>query len=161
MLLAPLSEYFGRSPVYLVSWFFLFIFQLPVALAPNIGTLLVCRFFHGLGGAVPLASTGGAISDLWKRNDSGNAMAVYTFSSTAGPPLGLVVSGYIALEKEWRWQFWVYMATTGGFWLIVIVRLPMYLDRFGSTNDSIVHSTRDATQHYPEEESCPRSQDAY
>lgn len=47
VLLAPLSEYFGLQPVYVVSWFLLFIFQLPLALAPNIGTILVCRFIAG------------------------------------------------------------------------------------------------------------------
>lgn len=66
VLLAPLSEYFGRQPVYVVSWFVLFIFQLPVALAPNIGTILVCRFIGGFAGGAPLTNTGGTVSDLWK-----------------------------------------------------------------------------------------------
>jgi hypothetical protein len=44
---APLSEYFGRQPVYLVSWFIMALFQLPLALAPNIGTIIVCRFLTG------------------------------------------------------------------------------------------------------------------
>lgn len=65
VLLAPLSEYFGRQPVYAVSWFLLFIFQLPIALAPNIGTILVCRFIGGFVGGAPLTNTGGSISDLW------------------------------------------------------------------------------------------------
>ena len=67
VLLAPLSEYFGRQPVYVVSWFCLFIFQLPIALAPNIGTILVCRFIGGCAGGAPLTNTGGSISDLWVR----------------------------------------------------------------------------------------------
>ena len=36
MLLAPLSEYYGRNPIYVWSWFILVIFQIPLALAPNI-----------------------------------------------------------------------------------------------------------------------------
>lgn len=47
VILAPLSEYFGRRPVYVVSWFILFMFQLPIALAPNYGTLVACRFIGG------------------------------------------------------------------------------------------------------------------
>ncbi|KAJ5919503.1 hypothetical protein N7454_009338 [Penicillium verhagenii] len=53
VMLAPLSEYFGRQPVYVVSWFFLFLFQLPLALAPNIGTILVFRFIAGCAGGAP------------------------------------------------------------------------------------------------------------
>lgn len=124
VLLAPLSEYFGRQPVYIVSWFVLFIFQLPLALAPNIGTILVCRFLAGLGGGAPLTNTGGTISDLWVRNESGGPMAVYGLSSTFGPPMALVVSGYIALNPGWRYIFWVMMAITGGFWIILALTVP-------------------------------------
>jgi multidrug resistance protein len=124
VLLAPLSEYFGRQPVYVVSWFVLFMFQLPIALASNIGTILVCRFIGGFAGGAPLTNTGGSISDMWSRNESGGAMAVYGLSSTVGPPMALVISGYTALELGWRWIFWINMAITGGFWVILVLTIP-------------------------------------
>lgn len=142
MLLAPLSEYFGRNPIYIISWFILVIFQIPLALAPNIGTVIICRLIQGFGGSAPLTNTGGTVSDLWERNSSGNAskcclvptdscketkpsiVAIYGLSSTFGPPMALVISGYIALEKGWRWLFWVYMAIFGGVWLLMLVTLP-------------------------------------
>ncbi|KAJ5621126.1 hypothetical protein N7510_005110 [Penicillium lagena] len=124
VLLAPLSEYFGRQPVYVVSWFFLFIFQLPIALAPNIGTILVCRFIGGCAGGAPLTNTGGSISDLWVRNESGGPMAVYGLSSTFGPPMALVVTGYIGLNAGWRMIFWVLMAMTGGIWILLVLTVP-------------------------------------
>lgn len=77
LLLAPLSEYYGRSPVYLVGWGLLVIFNIPIALAPNIGTILVCRFIQGFAGSAPLSNTGGTVSDLWARDESGAAMAFY------------------------------------------------------------------------------------
>ena len=124
VLLAPLSEYYGRQPVYLVSWFILFIFQLPVALAPNIGTILVCRFIGGFAGGAPLTNTGGTISDLWKRNESGGPMAVYGLSSTFGPPVALVMSGYIGQNAGWKWIFWVLMIITGTFWVVLVLTIP-------------------------------------
>ncbi|GFZ44363.1 hypothetical protein JCM24511_02085 [Saitozyma sp. JCM 24511] len=54
MLLAPLSEYWGRRPVYLVSWTIFTLFQLPLALAKNLQTILVCRFIQGFAGSAPL-----------------------------------------------------------------------------------------------------------
>ncbi|KAJ5706566.1 hypothetical protein N7488_006367 [Penicillium malachiteum] len=124
VLLAPLSEYFGRQPVYVVSWFLLFIFQLPLALAPNIGTILVCRFIAGCAGGAPLTNTGGSISDLWERNVSGGPMAIYGLSSTFGPPMALVMSGYIGLDLGWRWIFWILMIITGVVWIILVVTIP-------------------------------------
>lgn len=37
LLLGPLSEFFGRTPIYLTSYLFFFAFSFPVAFAPNIG----------------------------------------------------------------------------------------------------------------------------
>ncbi|KAI1867768.1 uncharacterized protein JN550_006909 [Neoarthrinium moseri] len=126
VMLAPLSERYGRQPVYVASWFLLFLFQLPIALAPNIGTLIVCRFIGGFAGSAPLTNTGGTISDLWKRNESGGPMAVYGLSSTFGPPMALVISGFVPLNHElgWRWIFWILMAITGGFWVLLVLTVP-------------------------------------
>lgn len=124
LMLAPLSEYFGRNPVYVWSWLLLVIFQLPLALAQNIETVIVCRLLQGFFGSAPLTNTGGTVSDLWARDECGNAMAVYGLSSTFGPPLALVISGFIAQNKGWRWLFWVYMAILGGFWLLFVVSNP-------------------------------------
>jgi multidrug resistance protein len=124
MLLAPLSEYFGRSPVYICSWFILVIFQIPLALAPNIGTVIVCRLIQGFGGSAPLTNTGGTVSDLWERNHSGTAMMIYGLSSTFGPPFALVLSGYIVLNLGFRWLFWIFMIITGSWWVIMLFTLP-------------------------------------
>lgn len=69
-------------------------------------------------------NTGGTVSDLWARDECGPAMAVYGLSSTGGPPLALVISGYIALNLGWRWLFWVYMAILGGFWVLLVFTVP-------------------------------------
>ena len=131
MLLAPLSEYYGRNPVYLVSWFILVIFQIPLALAPNIGTVIVCRLIQGFGGSAPLTNTGGTISDLWERNASGGPMAIYGLSSTFGPPFALVVSGFLAMNEGWRNLFWAFMGIFGGVWLLLILTV-------GETRHSII-----------------------
>lgn len=143
LMLAPLSEYFGRNPIYVWSWLLLVIFQVPLALAPNIGTVIVCRLLQGFFGSAPLTNTGGTVSDLWARDESGPAMAVYGLSSTFGPPLALVISGFIALNKGWRWLFWVFMAVLGGFWVLLVVSeldqpLTKPPDTHGSCYD-IVH----------------------
>ncbi len=44
LILAPLSEIYGRRPVYIGSLVWFCIFVLPCALAKNLPTVLVCRF---------------------------------------------------------------------------------------------------------------------
>lgn len=62
-LWAPWSEEFGRRPVLQASMFLVNIWQLPVALPPNFGTILVGRALGGLstaGGSVTL----GMVADV-------------------------------------------------------------------------------------------------
>lgn len=109
MILAPLSEYFGRRNVYLVSWFIFTCFQIPLALAQNTATVMICRFIQGFAGSAPLSNTGGVVHDLFGIDECGMAVGIYALSSADGPPFGNVVSGYIAQQKGWRWLFWVYV----------------------------------------------------
>lgn len=62
-------------------------------------------------------------------------MAVYGLSSTGGPPLALVVSGYIATYMGWRWLFWVYMAILGAFLVLLGLTIP-------ETRHTIIHDKK-------------------
>jgi multidrug resistance protein len=124
MLLAPLSEHWGRNPIYIWSWLLLVIFQVPIALARNMSTIIGLRFLQGFVGSAPLTNTGGTIADLWERDFSGAPMAIYGLSSTLGPPLALPLTGYLAQAKGWRWLFWFFMAVLGGAWLLLVTTLP-------------------------------------
>lgn len=48
MFLAPLSEFYGRRVIFLCSFGMYFIWQIACAVAPNLGAMLVFRFFDGL-----------------------------------------------------------------------------------------------------------------
>lgn len=57
-LWAPWSEELGRWPILQLSLFFVNIWQIPVGIAPNFATIIVCRALGGLstaGGSVTLA----------------------------------------------------------------------------------------------------------
>ena len=91
-LWAPWSEELGRKPVLQASLFLVNIFQLPVALARNFGTLMVGRALGGLssaGGSVTL----GMIADMWDSEHQQYAVAYVVFSSVGGSALGPIVGG--------------------------------------------------------------------
>lgn len=54
MCLAPLSEYFGRSPIYITSYGVFLAFLLGTALVQNLGGFLVLRLLSGLFSAVTI-----------------------------------------------------------------------------------------------------------
>ena len=65
LIWAPLSEEWGRRPVYLISWFVFTVFQLPCALAVTPSMLIVSRFLAGTFGSCPLCNTSGTLNDIW------------------------------------------------------------------------------------------------
>ncbi|GHJ84635.1 hypothetical protein NliqN6_1037 [Naganishia liquefaciens] len=124
MFAAPLSETYGRRVIYLITWFFFTLFQLPVALAPNYACILVFRFLGGLAGSVPLANTGGVVNDLFGVEENGYATAMFAFASVAGPPLGNVISGFLAEAAGWRWLFWFYLILLAVHYVIIFFGIP-------------------------------------
>lgn len=86
MILAPLSEFYGRRPVYVCSFSLFVIWLLPCALAQNMATMLVGRFFDGFAGSAFLSVAGGTVSDLFSGHELSAPMMVYT----AAPFLGYV-----------------------------------------------------------------------
>lgn len=85
LLVAPMSEIYGRLPVYhtcngmFVAW------TLACAFAPDIGALLAFRFFQGAVGVCPLTIGSGTISDLIPSEARGKFMAVYSIGPLLGP----------------------------------------------------------------------------
>ncbi|KAF8420224.1 major facilitator superfamily domain-containing protein [Tirmania nivea] len=115
MLLAPLSEFFGRRPVYLVSFTAFIVLLIPCALAPSIAVLLVFRFLSGFAGSAFLSVAGGTVGDMWTGQELSAPMIIYTASPFVGPTLGPMMGGFIngSGEVSWRWTFWVTMIWAG------------------------------------------------
>lgn len=63
LLWSPLSEIYGRKYVYIIALGIYTIFNIPCAVAKNIETVLVCRFFAGFFASCALTLAGGSISD--------------------------------------------------------------------------------------------------
>ncbi|KAJ5709203.1 Major facilitator superfamily domain general substrate transporter [Penicillium malachiteum] len=132
-LWAPWSEEFGRWPIMQLSLFFVNIWQIPCALAPNYGTIVVCRILGGLssaGGSVTLGMT----ADMWEPDDQGFAVAYVVLSSVGGSTIGPFFGGIIAQYLSWHWVFWVQLIFGGvtqimHFFLVPETRSSILIDR--------------------------------
>ncbi|KAI1859964.1 uncharacterized protein JN550_011775 [Neoarthrinium moseri] len=107
LFLAPLSEIYGRKIILCAANVFFCVWQIGCALAPDIATLIVFRFFSGIGGAGCLTLGGGVIGDLFHPEHRGFAMGIWTLGPLLGPTIGPLIGGFVAASIGWRWDFWI------------------------------------------------------
>lgn len=96
LIMAPLSETFGRRPMY-IAGMSTFVALIPVAaLANSFTAVLLARFFGAVAGSVMLSNVAGSIIDIIEPGYLPLALSVYNFGPLNGPVLGpLVVSGIV------------------------------------------------------------------
>jgi MFS family permease len=100
------------------------IFQVPVAVAQNLHTILICRFLVVCSGA-PLAIVGGALADFWDPVDRGIAICVFAAATFIGPVAGPIVGGFITMSYlGWRWTAWITLIMAALFWTIGLIFVP-------------------------------------
>ncbi|KAL4962070.1 major facilitator superfamily domain-containing protein [Aspergillus stella-maris] len=121
-LWAPWSEEFGRWPILQLSMFLINIWQIPCAVAPNWGTIVVCRALGGLstaGGSVTL----GLIADIYEKETQQFPLAFIVLSSCIGTSIGGVIGGPIQRFLSWEWFFWIQLIF-GGVTQAIIFFMP-------------------------------------
>jgi multidrug resistance protein len=123
LLIAPLSEIYGRLPVYHVTNILFVIFTIACAVSSNMGMLIGFRFLAGCMGATPLTIGGGTIGDMFRREERGVAMATWSIGPLLGPVIGPVAGAYLGEAKGWRWDFWL---------IAIVVRLSSAVSRLPS-----------------------------
>lgn len=107
LIISPLSEMFGRWPVYVVCNILFFIFTIACAVADSMAQLIVFRFFAGTFGVCPVTLGGATISDLIDQEKRGVAMSLFGMGPLLGPVIGPIAGSYLAAAEGWRWTFWV------------------------------------------------------
>ncbi|RAL14830.1 MFS transporter [Aspergillus homomorphus CBS 101889] len=125
LMWSPLSELYGRR-IPLFSGYLIFaIFQIPVAVAKNVETVLVCRFLIGVFGCSPLAVVGGAMADFWDPVDRAIAIALFSSATFVGPVLGPIVGGFLTDSSlGWRWTAWITLIASASFGLLAFIIVP-------------------------------------
>ncbi|EPS93497.1 hypothetical protein FOMPIDRAFT_1026518 [Fomitopsis schrenkii] len=125
LLWGPLSEQIGRRNVFIISFLFYTGFQVGCALSRNTASILIFRFLGGTFAAAPLSNSGALVSDIWDASTRGEALAYFTLAPFAGPTLGPLVSGFMAVAGvDWRWIFWLLAIFAGVCLIIIIFTLP-------------------------------------
>lgn len=107
LIIAPMSELYGRTIIYHVCNVLFVIFNVACALANSLDSLIVFRFFAGAAGAAPLTIGAGSLADMIRQEKRGAAMAAWALGPLLGPVVGPIAGGYLTEAKGWRWTFWI------------------------------------------------------
>ncbi|GKZ48397.1 hypothetical protein AbraIFM66951_000457 [Aspergillus brasiliensis] len=124
LVMSPLSEFYGRRPIYLVSLPLYIIFIIPCAAAQNIQTMLVARFLDGLAGAAFTSVAGATVGDMYTKRTLHTPMLLYTASPFTGASIGPILGGLINTWASWRWSFYVLLIWSSIQSILVIIFVP-------------------------------------
>ena len=101
LLLAPLSESYGRYPVYNCANIVFIIGTVIVALSKDIELLIFARFLTGLAVASNVLNPS-VIGDIFRPEQRGTAISCVFLTTLLGGAIGPVVGGSVAQVADWR-----------------------------------------------------------
>lgn len=106
LLIAPMSELYGRLWVYHINTALFIVFNIGCALSTSLPMEIVFRFLAGFAGVTPLTIGSGTIADMFKQEERGRVMSLWTFPVLLGPTIGPIAGSYLGEAAGWRWTFW-------------------------------------------------------
>ncbi len=103
----PMSDRFGRKPLLWTGLAIMALGAAGAALAPSLGTIIVCRFAWGLGAAAPRSLALAIVRDRYEGSEMARRMslimAVFIVVPVFAPALGAAAMEF----APWRIVFWV------------------------------------------------------
>ncbi|TWU73588.1 hypothetical protein ED733_004959 [Metarhizium rileyi] len=124
LIYAPLSEMYGRNPIYRITFLLFVLSNIGCALSPNIASLLLFRFFAGFFGSPTVTNSGGSITDLWPPSARSVPLALFTAASFLGPVVSPIAAGFLTKHTSWRWDFGLVAIMSGTVYFPMFLLLP-------------------------------------
>jgi EmrB/QacA subfamily drug resistance transporter len=131
LLSGRLGDLFGHRRLFLLGIAFFTLASLGCGLASSQGLLIGARAVQGVGGAVVSAVALSLTMNLFtETRDRAKAIGIYSFVSTGGGSLGLLLGGTLTSALNWHWVFLVNVPIGALVYALGLALLP---DRGGST----------------------------
>ncbi|GAA5885304.1 hypothetical protein JCM6882_009560 [Rhodosporidiobolus microsporus] len=124
LVLAPVSETFGRRPQIVLCLFVITICFIGQALAPNIACLSVIRWIQGTAASIEGPVAAGVVADLWPKRTRGPAMSLFVLTVFTANGTGPLCANWIAEKTTWQWVYWVQMISHAVVTVLCLVAFP-------------------------------------
>ena len=135
MILAPVSEAYGRYWVFIGAAVVFFLGTVGCAVTDSLAGMIVSRFFTGNGSSIFATLTGGVVSDIYHKEDRNTPMALYAAAIISGTGFGPLFSGIIVDRLGWQWIFYIQLITIGSTGVAILLL-------FQETRSNVVLKTK-------------------
>ena len=85
LLIAPLSELFGRNPIYHAPNAVFLIFTIACAVSSDLNMLIGFRVLQGISGSATITMGAGTCADMFIQEERGLAIAIWSMGTLVGP----------------------------------------------------------------------------
>lgn len=129
---SPLSDVFGRRPVFIITFGLYTAASLGLALSKGSYTaLILLRAMQSIGGSAVLSLSYGVVADLVTSAERGSMLGPMLASGNLGPCIGPIIGGGVVMTGQPAWCFWA-LVIFGG------IALSLILWTFPETRRTIV-----------------------
>lgn len=85
LILAPISETYGRKPVYAIAMIIFSLLVIPCARATSMVEIIVIRFFGAIAGSSMIANAPGTVGDIVSDEHRALAFSIWSIGPLNGP----------------------------------------------------------------------------
>lgn len=111
----PMSEIVGRQKPIFIGMFGFCIFTVGSAVAKDLQTLMLTRYFAGCFATALLSVVPACFADLFNNKERGVAMAAFAMGVFVGPFVAPFTGGFIVDDVSLRWRWTMYISAIMGF----------------------------------------------
>jgi MFS family permease len=106
LLIAPLSEVYGRYPSFNVANILFILGVVLAAVSQTAGLFIFARFLTGFAVASNVLAPA-IIGDIFPSHSRGSGMSLVMLAPLVGGAVGPAISGVVAESFSWRWCLWI------------------------------------------------------
>ena len=85
LFMAPLSEIYGRRPVYLAGMLCFLLLLIPCGIGTSLEEVLIVRFFGAMAGSATIANAPGSIGDISNERNRALVFSIWSIGPLNGP----------------------------------------------------------------------------
>ncbi|KAJ5703188.1 hypothetical protein N7488_010736 [Penicillium malachiteum] len=107
----PLSNRFGRRPIFLLSLLLSCVCNIGCAKSPDYASMAACRALVAFFISPAMAIGSGVVTETFFRHERARYMGIWTVMVTLGVPIGPFIFGFVAQRVGYRWIYWILAIT--------------------------------------------------
>ncbi|KAJ9268914.1 hypothetical protein DTO212C5_5115 [Paecilomyces variotii] len=104
----PISNRFGRRPVWLISTLCAAICNIGCAESKSYGSMMACRILVAIFISPPIGIGSAVVTEMFFQHERGQKMGLWTLLVTLGPPTGPFIMGFVTYHVGWKWVYWIF-----------------------------------------------------